>query len=141
MGHIFISYKSEERDLAKLVRKKLRSWKKYTTWMDIHDIPKGAYWPDEINKGLEAADVVVGLMSPLAIESRNVKNEWDWALVNGKRLILLMIKPCKVPMHYVSINYIDFTRDQAVGFQQLKTALASPFVQTNSADPYRSYLQ
>jgi hypothetical protein len=45
--------------------------------MDQYDIPVGAYWPDEIDKGLSACTVVVGVISPDAVASRNVKNEWD----------------------------------------------------------------
>jgi pimeloyl-ACP methyl ester carboxylesterase len=77
--------------------------------MDQYDIPAGAYWPDEIDKGLNGADFVVGLLSPEAVESRNVKNEWDWALQNGKNLILLMARSCVVPHRYVSINFLDAT--------------------------------
>ena len=50
--------------------------------MDQFDIPVGAYWPDEIDKGLAASDIVVGILSPDAVESRNVKNEWDWAIAH-----------------------------------------------------------
>ena len=34
-------------------------------------------------------------------------NEWDWAIANSRRLILLLIEPCEIPFHYVSRNYID----------------------------------
>jgi pimeloyl-ACP methyl ester carboxylesterase len=75
--------------------------------MDEIDIPVGAYWPDEIDKGLAASGAVVGILSPAAIESRNVKNEWDWALQNDKRLILVQTALCVIPHRYVSINLID----------------------------------
>jgi pimeloyl-ACP methyl ester carboxylesterase len=77
--------------------------------MDEFDIPPGAYWPDEIDKGLHACDTVVGLMSPDSIGSRNVKNEWDWALQNERRLLLLLVKTCTIPHRYVSINRLDAT--------------------------------
>jgi hypothetical protein len=54
---------------------------------------------------------VVGLLSPDAVASRNVKNEWDWALQNDKQLILLKTRPCVIPHRYVSINFIDATTD------------------------------
>ncbi|HLU09948.1 MAG TPA: toll/interleukin-1 receptor domain-containing protein, partial [Oceanobacillus sp.] len=99
---IFISYKRENQSFAEELREQLIAWG-YRTWMDIYDIPKGAYWPDEIDAGLQASDVVIGVMSPQAIQSRNVKNEWDWAIVNGRRLIPLMLESVIVPMNYVSI--------------------------------------
>jgi pimeloyl-ACP methyl ester carboxylesterase len=50
---------------------------------------------------------VVGILSPDAVASRNVKNEWDWAIQNDKRLLLLQVKPTIIPHRYVSINFID----------------------------------
>jgi TIR domain len=49
---IFISYKSEQRDFAERLRDQLRTWN-CATWMDVDNILKGSYWPDEIDKGLE----------------------------------------------------------------------------------------
>jgi hypothetical protein len=61
--------------------------------MDEHDIPVGAYWPDEIDKGLAASDIVVGVLSPDGVASRNVKNEWDLAIQRGKPLLLVLVRP------------------------------------------------
>ena len=41
--------------------------------------------------------------------SRNVKNEWDWAIANDKRLLLLQVTPTVIPHRYVSITFIDAT--------------------------------
>ena len=106
--HVFISYHRADLAVAERVRAHLTTHR-VATWMDRYDIPAGAYWPDEIDKGLSRAGLVVGLLSPEAVESRNVKNEWDWALQNGKNLILLMVRSCVVPHRYVSINFIDAT--------------------------------
>ena len=83
--------------------------------MDEYDIPVGAYWPDAIDEALAASDVVIGLLSPDAVASRNVKNEWDWALQNDKRLLLVLVRPCVIPHRYVSLNYIDATGPDPVG--------------------------
>ena len=103
---VFISYHRTDVDAAEQVRAELVK-NGGTTWMDRYDIPAGAYWPDEMDKGLKQADFVVGLLSPDAVESRNVKNEWDWALQNGKQLVLLRTHPCVVPHRYVSVNVIE----------------------------------
>ena len=76
------------------------------TWMDEFDILVGAYWPDEIDR-LAASDTVIGILSSSSVDSRNVKNEWDWAIQNAKRLVLLQIEPCVIPHRYVSINLIE----------------------------------
>jgi pimeloyl-ACP methyl ester carboxylesterase len=105
---VFISYHRSDLAVAEKVRAHLMA-NRISTWMDQYDIPAGAYWPDEIDKGLNGADFVVGVLSPESVESRNVKNEWDWALQNGRHLILLMARSCVIPHRYVSINFLDAT--------------------------------
>jgi TIR domain/NACHT domain len=122
---IFISYGHEDVDFARHVREQLQAWD-YQTWLDSDNIPHGAYWPDAIDAGLKNSDVVIGVMTPDSVASRNVKNEWDWALKNEKPLFLLLLRECEVPHRYVSINYIDFTGGRPQGFAQLKEALANP---------------
>jgi pimeloyl-ACP methyl ester carboxylesterase len=113
---VFISYQRTDSDFARQVRAHLVA-AGVLTWMDEYDIPVGAYWPDEIDKGLTGSDIVVGVLSPDAMTSRNVKNEWDWAIQNDKRLLLLQVVPTVIPHRYVSINFIDATdahRDDAL---------------------------
>jgi tetratricopeptide (TPR) repeat protein len=105
---VFISYQRTDGEFALQVREHLAA-AGVRTWMDQYDIPVGAYWPDEIDRGLAASDIVVGILSPDAVESRNVKNEWDWAIQNAKPLLLLQVQPCIIPHRYVSINFIDAT--------------------------------
>jgi pimeloyl-ACP methyl ester carboxylesterase len=107
---VFISYHRSDLAVAERVRAHLVT-NGVKTWMDHYDIPAGAYWPDEIDQGLNQSSLVVGLLSPDAAASRNVKNEWDWAIQNDKQLILLMTRPCVIPHRYVSINFIDATSD------------------------------
>jgi hypothetical protein len=105
---VFISYHRADLGVAERLRAHLVA-NGVKTWMDHYDIPAGAYWPDEIDRGLNQSQLVVGLLSPDAVASRNVKNEWDWALQNDKQLILLMTRPCVIPHRYVSINFLDAT--------------------------------
>ena len=63
------------------------------------------------------------MLSPDSVASRNVKNEWDWAIANERPLILIQIAPCVIPHRYVSINYIDATRDTDSALQQLTAVL------------------
>jgi tetratricopeptide (TPR) repeat protein len=120
---VFISYQRSDSDFANRVRQHLVA-AGVNTWMDQHDIPVGAYWPDEIDKGLTASDMVVGILSPEAMTSRNVKNEWDWAIANGKRLVLLQVAAGAVPHRYISLNFIDATDvDPARALSALLTAL------------------
>lgn len=73
------------------------------------DAALGSYLPDEIDRGLAASDVIVGIMSPDAADSRDVKNEWEWGIQNSKPLVFLRVRPTVVPHRYVSKSRIDAT--------------------------------
>jgi len=105
---VFISYQRTDSEFARHIRAHLVRHG-VRTWMDQDDVPVGAYWPDAIDAGLTSSDIVLGILSPDAITSRNVKNKWDWAIQNGKRLVLLRIAPTVIPHRYVSIHFIDAT--------------------------------
>jgi tetratricopeptide (TPR) repeat protein len=119
---VFISYQRSDADFARRLREHLSS-AGVRTWMDAFDIPVGAYWPDEIDKGLAASDIVVGVLSPDSVESRNVKNEWDWSIANQRPLVLIQTAPCVIPHRYVSINFIDATHDPDGAMKHLTAAL------------------
>jgi pimeloyl-ACP methyl ester carboxylesterase len=112
-------------------------------WMDRFDIPVGAYWPDEIDLGLASSDVVVGVLSPEAVASRDVKNEWDWAIANDRRLLLVHVRECVVPHRYVSINRIDAVGlDSAAALGALSEALGvAPPEPVALATPETRYAQ
>ncbi|HEX5163937.1 MAG TPA: AAA family ATPase, partial [Thermomicrobiales bacterium] len=120
---VFISYHRSDEVIARQVREQLASHG-VASWMDQYDIPVGAYWPDKIDKGLASCGTVIGILSPASVESRNVKNEWDWTIQNGKLLLLVQVSPCVIPHRYVSINYIDGTSgDEQQVIASLFTAL------------------
>ena len=119
---IFISYARDDVAFARDLRERLVALG-HAPWMDLFDIPAGARWPDEIDSALRSANAIIGVMSPASVASENVKNEWDWAIANSRRLILLLIEPCEIPFHYVSRNYIDLTSDQAAGLAALASAI------------------
>jgi hypothetical protein len=138
--HVFISYDRTDQGAAEQVRARLLA-NQVKTWMDRYDIPAGAYWPDEIDVGLCQATLILGLLSPDAVTSRNVKNEWDWAIHNAKPLILLKIRPSETPHRYVSINYIDATKhgldtalDQLMRIPDLQSA-PGPVVAASAPGP------
>ena len=122
---VFVSYSRLDRDFALRLVECLRAWG-HETWLDIQNIPKGSPWPDEIDKGLAAADVVVGVLSDNSMLSGNVKNEWDWALEYDTPLIPVRLRPCKVSHRYVRLDYIDCAANETVGFDQLHQALQTP---------------
>jgi predicted ATPase len=121
-SRIFLSYSRHDQEFARHLHRWLID-QGHRPWIDVFDIPAGARWPDEIDRALRSSDVVLGVMSASALESPNVKNEWDWAIANDRRLILARVEPCAVPFHYISINYVDFTDGHDAAFDLLARSL------------------
>ncbi|MBL8163268.1 MAG: TIR domain-containing protein, partial [Anaerolineae bacterium] len=119
---VFISYKSEYRDFARKVQQRLRDWG-YETWFDMDDIPKGAYFRHAIQEGLDTSDVLVGVMTQEAFQSREVMAEWDYFLSQDKDVVPLKYRECKPLYHLVTIQWIDFTANERQGFAQLRDSL------------------
>lgn len=131
---VFVSYSRADQEFALRLVDALHSWG-HSTWIDIQNIPKGADWPDEIDKGLAAANVVVGVLSENSMASGNVKNEWDWALVHKKPLIPVRLHPCEVSHRYVRINYIDCVDNERVGLDALQKAIQAPTTSYSDGTP------
>ena len=118
----FISYKSEQRHIAIKVRDTLQSWG-YVTWYDQDDIPKGCYFRDCIQTGLENSDVVIGIVTEKALKSREVLTEWDFAYSGKSRLLLLRYEDVELPYWLAGVQYIDCAKDEMLAFDQLYAAL------------------
>lgn len=119
---VFISYKSEYRDLAIRVRDKLRAWG-HQTWFDRDNIGKGEYFREAIQNGLENSDVVIGIVTQEALKSREVLMEWDYAFSGKSRLLLLRYQEIELPYWLSGIQYIDFSSNIDSAFEELQSAL------------------
>jgi TIR domain-containing protein len=83
---IFISYKRGYREFALELKSRIHSWG-YKSWLDVDEIPDGSYFRFEIDKGLKTSDVVVGVLTQEAQESREVLFELDFAIKKNKPLL------------------------------------------------------
>lgn len=136
--HIFISYKSEQRNLAYKIRNQLREWE-FDTWLDKDHLQPGTYWADEIDQAIKDSFALVAIMTPHAIKSRHVTNEWDMAIMKGKPFIPLMFEQTEPHYKYIDIQYLDFTKNEP--FEQLKLRLEVDDRSHSPIDPYNDYLQ
>ena len=142
-GHIFISYKTEERELALKVRDHIQAWG-YETWLDVDRLQAGTYWANHIDHALKHCRACVAVVTPHSLASRYVTNEWDLAIMQGKPLLPLMFEHTDPHYKYIDIQYIDFTSGPPDdGYARLRsrleglTAAQAP----PRADPHADYLQ
>lgn len=142
-GHIFISYKTEERELAFKVRDRIQAWG-HTTWLDVDRLQAGAYWANDIDRALKTCRACVGIVTPNSLGARYVTNEWDVAIMNGKPFLPLMFESTEPHYKYIDIQYIDFTsapRDAAYAQLQSRLEGLAEAEAPPVADPHADYLQ
>lgn len=102
----------------------------FDPWVDRPRLRVGQDWQDQIQEAIEACDVVLVILSPSATKSRHVKNEYRFALEQGKLVIPLLLKECKVPIDLSSLQRVDFSGDFGEALRILVASL--PAQQTTS---------
>jgi hypothetical protein len=84
---IFISYRgSESSAFALLVEARLKLAGVKKVFID-KNMPGGGKWKDDLEKNVKECQYFICLMGPTTLESTNVKQEIEWAILNEKKLI------------------------------------------------------
>jgi hypothetical protein len=106
---IFISYSRKDEAFAR----KLTVWLHETlgvgVWIDVDDIPVGIKWSAAIQDGLDNCEVMVVIISPEAMKSVNVEDEWQYFLDQDKPVVPILLRSAPIPYQLRRIQYIDFS--------------------------------
>src|SRR5215216_2317217 len=90
MKQLFISYSRKDTEVTRRITERLEA-EGLDAWVDWQDIPPSIDWMKEIQKGIEEADVFLYLVSPDSIASQVCADELKHAIVNGKRIIPVVV--------------------------------------------------
>lgn len=110
---IFISYARADSAFARRLVEDLSEYD-LALWLDVINIPKGANWDIEVQKGLDSSDLMLVLLSPDSVNSQNVADEWSYFIEKNKPVLPLLIAPTEVPFRLSRRQRIDFTADYEV---------------------------
>ncbi|MBE9070551.1 TIR domain-containing protein, partial [Leptolyngbya cf. ectocarpi LEGE 11479] len=86
MTDVFISYSRKDTDFVRVLHQAL-SHSKFEAWVDWQDIPLTADWWEEIQRGIEAADTFIFVISPESISSKVCRQEVEHATSHNKRMV------------------------------------------------------
>jgi hypothetical protein len=106
MSDIFVNYKREDREKARLLAEALEA-KGWSVWWD----PKlrvGEHFDNVIEKALQEARCVVVLWSARSIQSQYVKDEASYALKLGK-LVPATIEKVEPPFRFQGLHTVDLS--------------------------------
>jgi len=118
----FVSYAREDREFVLRLAKDLKA-KGAKIWMDRLDIRLGQRWDTEVETAVEQCGCMVVVLSPAAVASEKVKNEFMVALDEGKVVIPALIRECRVPLQLRRLQYADFRADYDIGLTDLAASL------------------
>lgn len=128
---IFISHSTKDDHFVNRLRDNLIRLG-YKVWVDHHDIPAGLHWGDVVEEKLKMSKILLLVLSPDSIESRNVKVEWREFYRQEKKIIPIMRKKCPVPLLIRDLTYVDFSDDAEYdkSFSKLGISLPPPSMNT-----------
>jgi hypothetical protein len=120
----FVSYSREDLEFVLRLAKDLKA-KGAMVWMDKLDIRPGKRWEIEIETAVDACSRMLVILSPAAITSKNVLAEASLAIDEGKEVIPVLYRECKIPFRLRPFQYADFQTDYALGLDDLLTSLTA----------------
>ena len=114
----FFSYSRKDSEFALRLAKDLRA-SGVKIWLDQLDISAGQLWDRAVEAALENSPRLLVILSPFSVESTNVMNEVNAALEDGKTVIPLLYRECRIPFRLRRVQYVDFRMDYDSGFSGL----------------------
>jgi formylglycine-generating enzyme required for sulfatase activity len=107
MPQVFISYARIDEPFARQLAAAL-SDSGADVWLDVEDIPAGMNWSSAIQQGLDNSELMLVILSPESMSSRNVENEWQFYLDEGKPVVPVLYRKTRVHFQLNRLQYINF---------------------------------
>lgn len=123
-NEVFLSHAHQDKDFASSLAETLRHHG-VPVWYSQTNVLAAQQWHDEIGAALQRCDWFAVILSPAAVESKWVKRELLYALLENQydnRVIPLLYKPCnykELAWDLRSIQMVDFTGNFADGCRNL----------------------
>jgi TIR domain. len=116
--NIFISYSREDGEFALQLAADLRQVG-VDLWIDQLDLRVGERWDKAIERALENCKCLLVVLSPSSIVSENVMDEVAFALEEGKQVLPVLYRTCKIPFRLRRLQRVDFTESYPVGLAKI----------------------
>ena len=137
---VFVSYsRDDDAAVLKLVQD-LRSGG-VNVWLDQTDIPSGRRWDEAIEQALATCDQMIVVLSEASVSSQNVMDEVSYAIDEGKRVIPVIIRACKIPLRLRRMQYVDLTSEYDARVEKLVATLTGGSASPQTTGPPRERAQ
>jgi NAD-dependent dihydropyrimidine dehydrogenase PreA subunit len=126
--HVFTCYARKDESFVLKLALNLKQ-QGIRVWVDQWDIPYGADWDKAIDDALYDCAHFLIVLSPVAVDSREVRGEFLTALDENKPIVPVLYQRCRIPRQLRLIQYVDFTSrgpDDRTALGQALRALGVP---------------
>ena len=107
---VFISYSSNDQDRVVKLADRLRS-AGVSIWVDESGIGAATLWSKEIAGAIKGCKVLVLMVTPNSVKSKNVVKEVSLAAEQNKQILPVILEPTKIPesleYHLAGIQHLD----------------------------------
>jgi hypothetical protein len=128
----FLSYAREDAEFVLRLAKDLRAGGA-DVWIDQLDIKPGQRWDRAVEDALAKCPELLVILSPAAVESTNVMDEVSLALEEGKTVLPVIHRQCKIPFRLRRLQYVDLSLNYKAGLDRLLETLGSAASGTTNA--------
>ena len=104
---VFVSYAREDQEFVFRLAEDLREHD-IDLWVDQREIGLGSVWTEAIEQALEACVTMLLILSPSAVDSRHVADEWHYFLDEEKSIVPLLYEPARIPYPLRRIQRVSF---------------------------------
>ncbi len=119
----FISYSRADDAIARRISDGLRS-ANVQVWRDEDDILPGQRWDRAVESAIDECSDFVVLLSAHSAVSEIVLDEVNHALERKKRVLPVVLEPCKVPMRLKRLEFVLFDADYEGSLRRLLDVFA-----------------
>ena len=103
---VFVSYASEDLELANDVRQKLQGFD-VAPWQDVQRLRGGDDWDPELARAIGHSIALIVLVTKHSCRGRWLKREWQIAKDAGARVIPVLMEKVKTPGWMKSKHWVD----------------------------------
>jgi hypothetical protein len=93
---LFISYSRAQTPFVDRLADQLED-NAYSLWLDYQSLVPARPWFQQIESWIDAADVVLLVVSKESLTSKNVEPEWKRAVGRNKRILLMIFEAVPLP--------------------------------------------
>ncbi len=126
LGKVFISHTAADKPFVRRLAARLKK-SQFDVWLDEHDLVAGDPLPESIGKALQAAKVILVVVSKASVASKWLRYELNVAterMIKGEcRVIPIIIDEAPLPAEVRGLLYADCRKGLASGIPSILTAL------------------